>query len=161
MKVEQVGTGIMVDPAKAMTFEESIKNHPTWVAWLEVRKGLKLYGSLPYKNGKGSYTLYKWDRNCEALSKFWKGFTKEDRKECGLTAHMKDDELMIYEMGFAIKARPRKPKAVKPAREVPAYAKEQAKRDAYIKLPLYKLVFKALIGKRLENFKNRLIDSLM
>lgn len=165
MKVEEIGTGRMIDP-KAVSFEDSLKGNPCWNAWVEVRKDLTPYGVRNYKNGKGTYALYVWDRECRELNDFWHSFTKEDRKACGLTAHLKDEQLFIYEMGFAIKPHSRK--TVKKSsldRPMSPAVKTELDRRARLKavkeMSLGGLIFEALVGKKLRKLKAWLINQAL
>ena len=164
--VEQMGTGIMVDTAKAVPFEDTLKSNPTWVAWLGVRELLTPYGVIPYKNGKGTYALYIWDRECQKLSDFWHSTKIEDRKACGLTAHPKDGVLMIYEMGFAIK--PHQKRTVKKSSldrpmspAVKAELDRRARLSKISNMSLGRLIFEALIGKKMKKIKAWLINQAL
>ena len=164
--VEQMGTGIMVDTAKAVSFEDTIKCNPTWVAWLGVRELLTPYGVFPYRNGKGSYALYVWDRECKELSDFWHSTKVEDRKACGLTAHSKDGVLLIYEMGFAIK--PRQKRTVKKSSldrpmspAVKAELDRRARLEETSKMSFPRLIFEVLIGKKIKKMKTWLINQAL
>lgn len=168
MKKEQVSTGLMVSPVLPMTFEKSLENNPCWKAWVAVRPLLKVYGNFPFKNGKGSYTLYLWDKTVPELKQFWDSFTKEDRYACGLTAHVRDDELMVYEMGFQLKShRKSKPKVKIPLAEkgtCPAVEKELARRARQKEidgLSLGGLLYEVFIGKRIKKLRDWLKEQAL
>ena len=157
---------IMVDTAKAVSFEDGLTSNPTWVAWLEVRKLLTPYGVFPYRNRKGTYALYVWDRECQKLNDFWHSTKIEDRKLCGLTAHQKDGVLLIYEMGFAIK--PRQKRTVKKSSldrpmspAVKAELDRRARLEKISKMSLGKLIFEILIGKKIKKVKAWLINQAL
>ena len=155
MKVEQMGT------------EDALKSNPTWVAWLGVRELLTPYGIVPYKNGKGTYALYVWDRECQKLNNFWHSTTRESRKLCGLTAHMKDGVLYIYEMGFPLKGTPSRRTVKKSSLDRPTSPAVKAELDRRARLAklskmrLLSLIFEALIGKKVKRLRAWLISQAL
>lgn len=161
MKIEK---GSIFDTAK---FEDTLKSNPCWVAWLEVRELLTPYGVFSYKNGQGSYALYVWDRECRKLSDFWHSTKKEDRKLCGLTAHMKDGVLYVYEMGFPLKGTSSRRTVKKSSLDRPmgstvkAELDRRARLEEASKMRLRSLIFEALIGKKIKKLKTWLINQVL
>ena len=149
------------------TFEDKLSSNPTWVAWLGVRELLTPYGTIPYKNGKGTYALYVWDNKCQKLVDFWHSTTREDRKACGLTAHMKDGQLYIYEMGFPLKGTSSRRTVKKSSLDRPTSPAVKAELDRRARLEkasrmsLGKLIFEAFIGKRLRKMRAWLINQAL
>lgn len=159
----------MVSHEIPMTFEKSLESNPCWKAWVAVRPLLRVYGNFPFKNGKGSYTLYIWDKTIPELKQFWDSFVKEERHACGLTAHVRDDELMVYEMGFELKPhRKTKPRAEKvPLAEkgtCPAVKKEldlRARQKEIDALSVRGLLYEAFIGKRIKKLRDWLKEQAL